>query len=285
MDSVAMLHGLVSFGYEKVILLHLNHKLRKTAGLDEEFAIHEAKRFEMLYETAQVDIKRRAREEKKSLETVGREARLEFFAEMARKYQCPRVFVAHHADDQVETVLMNLFRGTGPGLAGMKPETSMKVGRTTLSLLRPMLGIWRADIEGFVKAVNLHYREDESNLDHTFLRNRVRYSLIPHLYNVFGRDVRSAIWRVAEQHALENEVLESQRPPFNGLIKPLREFPLAIQRRVLKCWLEQQGVPNIDYDLIQRASELIPEDSHRSKINLPGGRFLRRTRGRLYVEG
>ena len=176
-DSVALLHHLHDRGYRRLIVCHVNHRLRGRASTgDASFVRRLATRLGLDFEQTSQDVARLARDAAESIETTARRVRHEFFAEVARQYRCPRVILAHHAEDQAETVLMRLLRGTSiSGLRGMKRETPLRVGRTTLSLLRPMLHIRRAEIDAFLASHHLAFREDESNQDTRLTRNLLRH--------------------------------------------------------------------------------------------------------------
>ena len=188
----------------------------------------------------------------------------------------------------METLLLNLFRGTGvEGLTAMAPVSFYQAGEVRLRLLRPMLGIWRAEIEGYVAEHGLRYSEDSSNSDPRYTRNRMRYEIIPQLEKSFGREVRRAVWRTAEILAAENELVASA-PELSQLAPELKTgelsaLPLALQRRLLHAWLRTQGVANVDFADVENARAML-ETGGPAKINLSGGFHLRRRAGRLFVE-
>src|SRR4029077_13262819 len=104
-----------------------------------------------------------------------REARYSFFAKTAKRRRCRTIFLAHHADDLVETFLMNLFRGAGlTGLAAMRATSTRRVDNVDLTIVRPLLSIWRTDIDKYVRAHRLKFRQDASNQGLIPLRNRIR---------------------------------------------------------------------------------------------------------------
>jgi tRNA(Ile)-lysidine synthase len=115
-DSIALLNLLLGFGYEKLVVCHLNHRLRGAASrADARFVEKVARNLGLDCEIGSVDVGALAKRCKLSIETAARFARLAFFVEVARRRRCSRIFLAHHADDLVETALLNLFRGAGPG--------------------------------------------------------------------------------------------------------------------------------------------------------------------------
>ena len=117
----------------------------------------------------------------------------------AGRRRCRDVLLAHHADDQVETFLFNLFRGAGPaGLAAMRPASMHKIGRRTLRIHRPLLGVWRSEIDAYIKEHALAFREDATNASPAHTRNRLRAEVLPFLEKSFGRDIKPALWRAAD---------------------------------------------------------------------------------------
>lgn len=295
-DSVALLHALKSAGFAKLVVCHLDHGLRGRASTeDAKFVRRLATRWEFPVEIGKVDVAALAKTRKRSLETAAREARHEFLAEQARAHRCRRIFLAHHADDQVETVLHQLFRGSGlAGLGGMAPTSELKVGRTTLEVLRPLLGCWREEIEAYVAANRLPFREDETNASIDFAtRNRWRHELLPAIRGSLGRDPRTAIWRLAEiardeESAIETEIAATFSEITDGdrlNLAPLRKLPVAWQRRILKRWLKARGVPDIGFEVIERVRAILPtKGAPAAKVNLPGGGHARRRAGVLFFE-
>src|SRR5688500_7389193 len=121
-DSVALLHALRARGFEKLVVCHLDHGLRPESAEDARFVARLGEEHGCEAVIARQDVAARAKRRRQSLETAGREARYGLFAQVARNRDCPRLFLAHHADDQVETLLFNLFRGAAmSGLAAMRP--------------------------------------------------------------------------------------------------------------------------------------------------------------------
>lgn len=295
-DSVALLHALKSAGFRNLVVCHLNHGLRgRASGEDAKFVRRLADKWGFESEVEKRDVVRFAKQRKLSLETAARESRHAFFAEVARAYRCRRIYLAHHADDQVETVLHQLFRGSGmAGLSGMAKETKLSLGRIQLQVARPLLEVWREAIEEYLAENQLSYREDESNADlAAATRNRWRHQLLPAIEEATGRDPRPAVLRLAtilrdEEHAIQGlvdemlaDLVERDRLDFPRL----RTMPVAWSRRVVKKWLEEEGVPGVGFDLVERArAYLTPEVAPSPRLNLPGNRFLRRRKGRAFVE-
>jgi len=296
-DSVALLHALHAQGFQKLIVCHVNHKLRgKASTQDAAFVKKLATRLGYPFENSAVDVAKRAKTDKQSIETCARIVRHEVFAAMARKHRCPRIFLAHHAEDQAETVLMRILRGTGlAGLAGMKPETEVTVGKTKLVLLRPMLALRRAEVDAYIAEHLLKFREDESNADSTPTRNLLRNDLLPMLSTALGREVTAPLLRLSATAKREDDFVRLvavgliedealiQDDGSLGLKRALKEAHSALQHRVLHTWLEMCGVPDLSAEIIEQGVRLITHEQP-SRINLPLDLQLCRKAGRLWIQ-
>jgi tRNA(Ile)-lysidine synthase len=285
-DSVALLHLLVDVDFRKLVVCHLDHRLRGRASTgDARFVARLAEGLGLECEIGRVDVRQRMRENSESLETAARNARHEFFAECARKHRCRRVLLAHHADDQAETVLWNLLRGSH-GLKGMREEQT--IGR--LQIIRPLLGLRHAELVGWLETRGLPWREDASNAEAVAVRNRLRNEVFPLLADISGRDPIASFVRgaadFAEHEDLENEALERANllDPQGRLHLPaMRKLAPARQRNALRRFLVDHKVPSIDRTLLDRAVSML-DTSQPASINLPGGSRLRRREGRLWVD-
>lgn len=286
-DSVALLHALVEGGFRKLVVCHLDHGLRAESAEDARFVRALARRWKPPCVIEREDVAARAKRRKQSLETAAREARYEFFARVAAQRGCARLFLAHHADDQVETLLFNLLRGSGAaGLGGMSACTSRVVSGVALTIHRPLLGVWREEIDGYIAAHQLAFREDASNADPGHTRNRLRRELLPEIERAYGRDVRRALWRAAEILRAESEALDALLPASMRAatlgVAELRALPLGLLRRQLHAWLRAQGVPQVGFEEVERVRSLL--DGARAKVNLPGGHHARRRTGRIFLQ-
>ena len=286
-DSTLLLHTLVRHGFKKLTVLHLNHGLRGRAGAaDAAFVKSLARRLALPMITARSDVASIAREGKLSIETAARQARYSFFAGAARQTRCRTLVLAHHADDQAETFLFNLLRGGGSGLGGMRPRTIRKIDGVTLEILRPWLGVWRAEIAARAASEKIRYREDASNASMDHARNRLRSRIIPALSREFNRDVRQSLWRAAEIFSAQQEWLDqSLALDADELsVATLRPFPEALQRHAIYRWLRRLKVPQISFSLIEEIRALLLPGAQKAKVNLPGNRFARRRAGLLFLE-
>jgi tRNA(Ile)-lysidine synthase len=315
-DSVALLHSLISLGYERVIVCHLNHHLRgRSSDADARFvktlverynhelvrqALHVpgvrmGKRSARLTTTGRIEfelgsanVRALGKKQKMSIETAAREARYAFFAKAARRRNCRTIFVAHHADDLVETFLINLFRGAGSaGLAAMREISTRRIDDVNLTVVRPFLCLWRKEIDDYIREHRLRFREDVTNKNLTPLRNRVRHRIIPYLEKLLGRNIRQNIWRTAmiaadEEKWIENELRDSTHADFS--VVKLRTLPIALQRRAILKWLRAQNISNIGFDAVERVRSLVDRDTRIAKVNLPENRYARRRAGKIFIE-
>ncbi|MFZ9937362.1 MAG: tRNA lysidine(34) synthetase TilS [Luteolibacter sp.] len=288
-DSVALLHLLHRAGFRNLVVCHLDHRLRGRASTsDARFVSQLASRLGVKCEPGRADVRTMMKQSGESLETAARRARHAFFVECARKHRCRRVLLAHHADDQAETVLWNLLRGSH-GLKGMKAEQEITVDGFQLELIRPLLDTRRADLVAWLRANRLKWRDDASNLEAIAVRNRLRNEAMPLLAEISGRDPVAALVRGArdstEREDMENDLLRQAKlldPQGRLHLGALRALPRSIQRRAIADFLTSPCVGAIDRALLDRALALL-DPSAPPAINLPGGRQLRRRAGRLFV--
>ena len=199
-DSVALLHWLLSTGYKRLVVCHLNHQLRgRSSDADARFVEKLAVASQADFELGSVDVRALAKKRMISIETAAREARYAFFAKAVQDHRCDTIFLAHHADDLVETFLFNLIRGSGlTGLTAMRDVSTRDLDDIKrLIIVRPLLSVWRKEIDNYVRQHRLNFREDATNKDLTPIRNRIRNRVIPYLENTLDRNIRQNIWRTA----------------------------------------------------------------------------------------
>ena len=291
-DSVALLHWLkFDVCCRDIIVCHLNHSLRgRDSGSDARFVRNLAKSYNYQFESEKKDVRKISKQNKSSIEVTARDERLVFFAKVSRKWRCKRVILAHHADDNVETVLMNLFRGSGK-LTGIRKESKIVSNGVSVELLRPLLSVWRSDIDSYVMANSIRYREDISNQSNDFLRNRVRNTLIPSLRKIFQRDITKSVSRAAEVSMRESDMIDQILLSNEFLWINKNELPLAklnklndaLQARAILSWLRKANVPGVGFTEVELVRSLIKDEST-AKINLPGGKHARRRNKVIFID-
>lgn len=224
-DSVALLRGLLLLRETRHFELqvgHLNHQLRGAASDSDAEWVRTLSR--QLGVTAHIEsrsVSTMAEIPRQGLEGTARIARRQFLQQIAIEHSCTHIALAHTADDQVETILHHILRGTGlRGLAGMQvtdaaalPDSEVlsdQVTRSVIPFTRPMLAIPRQQVEAFLANLGQDYRTDDTNFDTQLTRNRIRHELLPQLERDFNPQVRQAILRLAQQandvHADESEL-------------------------------------------------------------------------------
>ena len=164
---------------------HFNHRIRGAeADGDEAFVRALAAKYDLAFHLAAADTPHFARDHHLGLEAAARQLRHEFFRGLIQRDQANKVATAHTLDDQAETVLLRLMRGAGTkGLAGIYPELALEGG----SIVRPMLNSRRGERRAYLQSLNQDWREDTTNSDPSFTRNRVRQRLLPVIEQQFGR--------------------------------------------------------------------------------------------------
>ncbi|MFL6528472.1 MAG: tRNA lysidine(34) synthetase TilS [Chthoniobacterales bacterium] len=283
-DSVALLHALLARGFRRLIVCHVDHRLRgRSSAVDARFVRELAEQHGLDVEIGAADVRAFAKESRSSIETAARALRYAYFFNVARRRRCKTIFLAHHADDLVETYLFNLFRG---GARTMRPVSQHSLGKTQLTIVRPLLHVWREEIDDYIRASGLKFREDSSNARLAATRNRIRHKIIPALEKEFGRGIRKAVWRAAMIADEEDALLESLvAPPGEKLnVHSLGKQPIALQRRAIRSWLRYHGTSDISFSLIESVRALLDSEAGPAKVNLPRDRYVRRRAGKLFIE-
>lgn len=212
-----------------------------------------------------------------SFEMRARRARYDFLLATARQHACSAILLAHHADDQAETVLFRAVRGTGPeGIAGMAP---LREERGVL-LARPLLAVSRAEIEAHARAQGVVWREDATNTDLHHQRNRVRHALMPAVRELNPR-AAEALTRLADSMRCENALLESLTADALAACQrgdaldraAFRAQPEALQRRVLRAWLQPEESRN-DHALVVAAAAFVRDVVPGKRLSLGPGHLL-----------
>ena len=304
-DSVALLCLLLELRAELGIVLsvaHVNHKLRgEESDEDERFVAKLARQHGLELHACVARVHGSNTSGVSSgIEAAARELRYVFFRQMAREGRVAKIATAHTLDDQAETVLLRIFRGTGiRGLSGVHPRIVFEEqGQAFGELVRPLLGFRRTALQEFLRERGQSWREDSSNRDIAFLRNRVRHRLLPMIGEEFGDAAIEHMGELAEIARAEEEHWERVHPEVwaqDGGAAETRQaaslgvgrlslLPLAAQRRLVRAWLETH-MPDlsISFRLIEEALELALGTAGR-KLELPGGWSLRRGRQELLLE-
>lgn len=283
-DSVCLLDLLLSARKAldiEVVAAHVNHRLRASAGSDEAFVRRLCRRSGVRLVVRRVDVTRLARERRLSIEEAGREARLAALSRAARRQGCDVVALGHNAEDNLETILLHVARGTGmSGLAGIPVRRGVFV--------RPLLDIDRDSLRRHLSSRGLDWIEDETNADPSFRRNLVRLRALPALLEVNPAAPANArrLSRIvaAEDRFLDERAAEAlaaalDEPEGRRVdIEKLGRYDETLQRRALRLL-----IPALDLAAVDRVLELMRGRSGRA-VDLDGGSRARRSGGFLVFE-
>lgn len=304
-DSMALLHALHGLaprhGWELTVA-HLEHGIRgKASREDAAFVRKAARRLGIPFIGGRVSVPALARRAGISHEMAARQARYAFLARAARKAGAGCIVTAHTADDQVETFFLKLLRGAGRGsLAGIRgcvPLAGLVAVKPAASLMvvRPMLGVTRREVLDYLREAGGDWREDATNADPAYLRNRVRGQLLPMVEEHYSPGIRDIVRRMSEVFAAEDEWMDSMARGFleacrarggDGLdLARLSGLPVAARRRVIRLWLNGCGVPDacVDYDAVACVERMLGRGTGSEVQDLGGGWFLERAYRRLQV--
>lgn len=263
LDSMVLLDVLRRLRPEfrwRLIVAHYNHGLRGAeSDADERLVKATSRRRRLSLVVGRGDVRAFARQQRVSLEAAARTLRHRFFAETAIRHGADRVVLAHHRGDQAETFFLRLLRGAGPdGLGGMRLKGPSPAD-PRVTLVRPLLGIPRADILAYAVSARIEYREDASNREVEALRNRIRHRLLPSLVREFQPAIEAVVSRSMEILRAESDWLagEAQRWVRGGEgAADFGALPLALQRRVLRLQLRAGATESRDgvqwFGLVER---------------------------------
>ena len=292
-DSICLLHILYEIKEEfqiELIAAHFNHRLRP--GEDEketEFVKSFVQKLGVPFEygEAEKDIKR----EKGSLEENARQLRYEFLEEVRKKYSAQKIALGHNKNDQAETVIMRLLRGSGIlGLRGIPPVRDGVI-------IRPIIDLTRDQILYYLNKKGLSYVLDSSNMDIAFLRNKVRHKLIPYLQR-YQPNIVEILSKTAELLFVENSFLESEAEKWikenvsffeNIAVLELKDFNklhLALRQRILRSLINKRlgHTKRISFDHINSILGLIERAIPNSEIHLPYNVVVKKRYGLLIID-
>lgn len=295
-DSLALLYGLHALRTQlncQLHVAHLNHCLRSDADADADFVQQHATNLELPCTIGRADVPLLMKRWKLSVEASARRARYQFYEDVCTQIRATKVGLGHHRDDTAETVLMNLIRGSGTtGLKGISPVRDVK-------FIRPLTDFTRQQIEAFLTSIGLVPRQDSTNTDTRYLRNRIRHELIPLLERDYNPNIKTGLSRTADVLGTESEYLDTvAQEAFEACriqdstevetsiqsgsivldIAKLRQYHIAVQRRVLRqCFAEMSGYTgDLYFAHCEAMLNLIEGDSPNAVLALPNGLRFRR---------
>ena len=298
-DSTALLYAMQALKAERIfnaelLCAHINHQLRaEEADLDEAFVLAQAAELNLAAAARRVDVRGFARQNRLSIETAARQLRIGALTEIARENHCDLIATAHQKNDNAETVLQRLARGTGfRGLGGIWP---MRVFAGGVPFVRPLLSVTRDEILRFLRERNVQWRRDHTNADCTYRRNYIRHRLLPALQRdcagsvveqmselaQLARGFQSLIDRRADR--LWPDVADCTGERISLDLKRFAAQPPAVQIELVRRSLT--GIRCGERDLTQRHYErilrLVQQDVTGGQMALPGGFLVRREYGNL----
>jgi tRNA(Ile)-lysidine synthase len=293
-DSVTLVHALLEIAGGnrlKLSIAHVNHGLRGSESEADQCAVKElAEGFGLPFWLRRIDPEQRrsghSSRERLTLQEAARTLRYQALREMAAEADCQRLVTAHNADDQAETVLLRLLRGSGPdGLAGI-PESSPDG-----VVVRPMLRITRQEIESYASVRGIDWREDRSNASTVYARNRLRLNWLPGLAKDFNDQLLRAIGNLAEAQRRDTEwiaaLVEREAAerfiPESGRLRVMSEgwdvLPEALARRLARWGLRRCGGERDTTRVhLERMLDFLRTARSGTRIELPGGIRLERDR-------
>lgn len=323
-DSVALLHVLIalkSSWHLTLHLAHLDHGLRQESAEDAQFVEALAARWHIPTTLERCNVAARCAREGWSIEDGARRLRYEFLREVAKRQGASVIAFAHTADDQAETVLMRLMRGTG--LLGLGAIPMTRPLDESVWLVRPLLEVWRREVMAYVKRAHLPYREDTTNRDSRFVRNRIRHELLPLLERDYNPNIKHVLTQLAEQsrwdyaflqeaagrqwkrlvkgqpiHARQRQTTsrplasrrsqqETQSSTHVSLcIEPLLRQPKALQRQLVRRAIQRVrgDVGQLEFRHWLEVERLLTERPEGTILDLPGGVHVRRENARLVCQ-
>ncbi|MEW6008412.1 MAG: tRNA lysidine(34) synthetase TilS [Candidatus Omnitrophota bacterium] len=294
-DSTALVYVLNSLKKELKITLrlaHLNHLLRRTESYrDMEFVKKTAKKLNIPIDLKIVNISKLAN--KGSVEEFSRKERHKFFREIVRKCSIKKIALGHNQDDQAETVLMRLIRGSGLyGLQGIVPNRLLE----GLTFVRPLLEVSRSDINSYLKRIKVKPCTDSSNLENTFFRNKIRNRLIPFLESGFDRNIKKHLANLAQILSLDYQYLETAaktrldttvttktKSKVSFDLKKFLKLHIAIQRMIIRMAISHilGSTRKFDYRHWQEIEDLIRNRPIDSVVDLPKGLSVKKIKEKL----
>lgn len=216
-DSIALLNILKNIKENKyinfeIVVCHINHMIRQEATSDEEYVKKYCKDNNINCYVKKVEVEKMAETQKIGTEEAGRKARYEFFNEILEKTNSNKIATAHTANDNAETVLMNIIRGSGTaGLKGIEPKRD--------NLIRPLIESTREEIEDYCAENKLNPRIDKTNFENIYTRNKVRNMLIPYIKKNFNPNIINSINRLSDLSKQENAYLDQiTEKTYNSLL-------------------------------------------------------------------
>ena len=217
-DSICMLDILRRIKEENKInfdirVCHINHLIREEATVDEQYVENYCKKYSIPFYAKRIDVKKQAENNKQGTEEAGRNVRYDFFEEIFQKEKATKIAIAHNKNDKIETMIMNIFRGSGiSGLRGIEPIRDNK-------FIRPLIECERVEIETYCEENELNPRIDKTNFINDITRNKIRNMVIPYIKNEFNPNIINTLNRLSDVITEEDEYMKKQTLDIYNKIK------------------------------------------------------------------
>jgi len=269
----------------EVFAVHVNHNLRDNAKHDERFVTDLCKEMNITLATHLIDIKKEAKSHRISEELAGRKVRYRIFNEEAERNDCNLIATGHNKNDNAETVFINIVRGSGIlGLCGIPPVRG--------KIIRPLIELNRSEIEMFLREHNIKYRNDETNLNDIYYRNKVRNLVFPFIEKNLSSDLTANLNRLSYIVKDDNDFLTDETNQHyikcrteNGInLEQFNNLHDAIKRRIIRILYENStgNAQNLEFVHIESVLTICKKDMNKS-INLPGGFIANRIYNELFI--
>ena len=261
-DSITLLECLKKYQeklkIKKIIVAHMNHLIRKDSTEDEQYVQNYCSKNNITFYAKRIDVEKLAKDQKMGTEETGRKVRYEFFNEIMEKEKATKIAIAHNMNDNAETVLLNLIRGTGMyGLEGIQP---IEYGK----YIKPLINCKKSEIEKYCEKNNLNPRIDSTNKENIYTRNKIRNIIIPEVEKINPNLIKS-LQRTTEIIKEENLYIEKEvqnqykkianinKKVINFNLKEIKKEDTAIQKRIInKAILElskkQKNISKVNID-------------------------------------
>ena len=304
-DSVALLKILYSINLAKnlhlrLFVAHINHQLRgKSSEKDAQFVQNLSKDLSLPFLLKSVNVQEIANQTKRSIEETARIERYKYFGELSQRHNVAIVALGHTADDNAETVIHRIIRGTGlMGLGGI-PINRPLVAGSSIQVVRPLLFTWRREIIEYLRKKQINYRTDESNYETTYLRNKIRLELIPLLEKQYNPNIKNSIVQLCQilnanneylsleaERILKDSTIESSEDSYTINTHFLTKQPKILQQLVFQEILNvmQISLKEIKYEHYTKIFDEITKRGKGRHFQLPGKLYLWHEHGMLYFK-
>ncbi len=295
-DSVALLAALSILRKKYALTLHaahMDHGLSRAAAAHRRHAAAAAERFGASFHFKKTDVAALARRQHRSIEEAGRIARYDFLLDVARKTGVSAIATGHTLDDQAETVLLRLLRGTGPkGLAGIRPRRDER----GVPVIRPFLNVEKKTLLSFLRENKIQFSVDPTNRSADFTRNRIRHGLVPYLEKNFNPRTKHALASLADACAETQDAVEKTadsvwrraaskgRGSVSFRVTALKKLhPAVLSELLFKAAGEVSGAPRLSRAHVESLKALIASPEQELETHLPHGMKVRKAGGVLRI--